>query len=113
MDLVTVAECQSEFDAKLVMNFLEANGIRTYLSGGRASPAAGLAAGVPYGAVIQVAETDAKRVAELLQERTDDRATAADISKNWTDRVAKIIIWSVLALPLIIALGALVRWLFG
>lgn len=113
MDLVTVAECGNEFDAALLRNFLEGNGIRTYMAGGRLSTRlTAMTFGVPTGAALQVAESDVERVTELLKEKSTDRPEAS-VERSWHEKIARIMCWSVLAIPLVILSVYLVSWLFG
>ena len=75
MDLVTVAEFPNATEAELARGYLEANGVRAYVSGGL--PAIG-AEHVPFGAILQVSQEHAEPAANLLSAvrrlRTDTHA---------------------------------------
>ena len=106
-DLVTVSECGTQFDAQLVVNYLEANGVQAYISGGVPWLAA-LNRGVPSGAVVQVAKSDTERAVELLKERV-----RPEVQKTWVDAVAAHIAWFVVAMIVIIPLVVIIGWLLG
>ena len=110
MHLVTIAKCDSEFHANLVVNLLEDKGIRTHIAGGMAS-LAGVGAGIPCGAVVQVADGDVRMAYEFLKEIAERRANAPAARNNWPNTVGKVGIWFALALPFIIALFYLVQWM--
>jgi hypothetical protein len=111
MDLVTVTECQSQFDAQLVVNHLEANGVRAYISGGALSSTA-LTRGVPCGVLIQVAKSDADKVTKLLKERSDD-STKPGAAKNWAEKTQIGVAWFVVAVIVLGLLVPLIGWLLG
>ena len=74
MDLVTLQVFGSDFEASLAKNLLGKHGVRAHLAGGVAHL---IAEGAPVGCVLQVAEEDLTRAAEILSAVWDKKSRRA------------------------------------
>src|SRR5882724_5782776 len=101
MDLVTVAEFPNTTEAELARGYLEANGVRAYVSGGL--PAMG-AQGVPFGAILQVSQEDAEPAASLLSAVRRVR-TDTDAQREYRKRAKPVALILVVFLAAMLVLG--------
>jgi hypothetical protein len=111
MELVTVGEFPTDFQAELARSLLEANGIRACIAGGMpvySADAVGF-----QGGLVQVAKADEDRALRILRKATHQEKEVP-AGPTWQDRFGRIVGWLfVFVLPILLVFGILasaLRW---